>query len=109
MARILTLHDPAEARGYYESGLWRADTLYGLAARWAAERGDAPALRDPARRLNWRELVAQADVVAAALHGAGLIAGDRVSVFMRNRVEAVIVFLACSRNGYVFNTSLHAT
>ncbi len=109
MARILTLHDPAEARHYYESGLWRADTLYGLAARWAAERGDAPALRDPARRLSWRELVAEADVVAAALHGAGLTSGDRVSVFMRNRVEAVTVFLACSRNGYVFNTSLHAT
>ncbi len=109
MARILTLHDPAEARRYYESGLWRADTLYGLAARWAAERDDAPALRDPSRRLNWRQLVAEADVVAAALHGAGLTSGDRVSVFMRNRVEAVIVFLACSRNGYVFNTSLHAT
>ena len=109
MARILTLHDPAEARIYYEAGLWRADTLYGLAARWAAERGDAPALRDPGRRLSWRELVAEADVVAATLHNAGLISGDRVSVFMRNRVEAVIVFLACSRNGYVYNTSLHAT
>ena len=109
MARILTLHDPAEARVYYEAGLWRADTLYGLAAHWAAERGDAPALRDPCRRLSWRELVAQADVVAATLHNAGLISGDRVSVFMRNRVEAVIVFLACSRNGYVYNTSLHAT
>ena len=109
MARILTLHDPAEARIYYEAGLWRGDTLYGLAARWAAERGDAPALRDPSRKLSWRELVAEADVVAATLHNAGLISGDRVSVFMRNRVEAVIVFLACSRNGYVYNTSLHAT
>ena len=109
MARILTLHDPAEARAYYDSGLWRTDTLYGLAARWAAERGDAPALRDPSRRLNWRDLVAEADLVAATLHGAGLTSGDRVSVFMRNRVEAVIIFLACSRNGYVFNTSLHAT
>ena len=109
MARLLTLHDPAEARDYYDAGLWRDDTLYGFAARWAAERGDAPALRDPSRRLTWRKLVAEADVVAAALHGAGLTSGDRVSVFMRNRVEAVIVFLACSRNGYVFNTSLHAT
>lgn len=109
MARILTLHDPAEARGYYQSGLWRDDTLYSLAARWAAERGDAPALRDPSRRLSWRELVAEADMVAAALGDAGLMAGDRVSVFMRNRVEAVIIFLACSRNGYVLNTSLHAT
>ena len=109
MARILTLHDPAEARDYYQSGLWRSDTLYSLAARWAVERSDAPALRDASRRLSWQELVAEADVVAADLHDAGLISGDRVSVFMRNRVEAVIIFLACSRNGYVFNTSLHAT
>lgn len=109
MARILTLHDPAEARNYYESGLWRSDTLYSLAARWGAERGDAPALRDASRRLGWRELVAEADVVAGALSSVGLISGDRVSVFMRNRAEAVILFLACSRNGYVLNTSLHAT
>lgn len=109
MARILTLHDPAEARAYHEAGLWRTDTLYSLAARWAAERGDSRALRDSSRTLTWRELVAEADVVAAALQDAGLIAGDRVSVFMRNRVEAVIIFLACARNGYVFNTSLHAT
>jgi acyl-CoA synthetase len=28
---------------------------------------------------------------------------------MSNRAEAVVVFIACSRNGYVFNTSLHHT
>jgi acyl-CoA synthetase len=33
--------------------------------------------------------------------------GDRVSVCTGNRVEAVSIFLACSRNGYVYNTSLH--
>ena len=109
MARILTLHDPAEARAYYAAGLWREETMYGLATRWARERGDAPALRDPWRRLNWREAVEEADRVAAALHDAGVSTGDRVSVFMSNRIEAVIIFLACSRNGYVFNTSLHAT
>lgn len=109
MARILTLYDPVEAAAYYQAGLWRTDTLYSLAACWAAERGEAPAIRDPWRRLTWLELVAEADAVAASLHAAGLVPGDRVSVWMGNRVEAVVVFLACSRGGYVFNTSLHAT
>ena len=109
MPRILTLHDPAEAAAYYAAGLWRRDTLYALAAGWAAERGDASAIRDPWRRLTWRELVAEADAVAAALHAAGLVPGDRVSVWLGNRIEAVAIFLACSRGGYIFNTSLHAT
>ena len=38
---------------------------------------------------------------------AGLKRGQRVSVWLPNRVEAVVVFLACSRNGYVCNPSLH--
>ncbi|MFS0736623.1 class I adenylate-forming enzyme family protein [Sphingomonas sp. 1P06PA] len=109
MGRLLTLHDPAEASRYYAAGLWRQDTLYSLAARWASERGGAFALRDAKCRLTWRELVADADRIAAALHDAGLQPGDRVSVWMGNRAEAVAIFLACSRNGYVFNTSLHAT
>ena len=33
--------------------------------------------------------------------------GQRVSVWLPNRVEAVVVLLACSRNGYVCNPSLH--
>ena len=109
MNRLLTLHHPAAARRYYAEGLWQVDTLYALAERWAAERGNMPALRDHHRRVSWRALVAEADRVAAALHRQGLVPGDRVSVWMNNRIEAVAIFLACSRNGYVFNTSLHAT
>ena len=107
MARLLTLHDPGEARAYYEDGLWRRDTLYSLVAQWAQQRGDAPALRDPYRRLSWAELKAEVDSVAATLHAEGLRSGDRVSVWMSNRIEAVVVFLACSRNGYVCCPSLH--
>ena len=46
---LLTLHDPAEARRYYEAGLWRDETLYALLARHAAERPDDFALRDARR------------------------------------------------------------
>lgn len=107
MSHLLTLHDPARARENYLSGVWQTDTLYSLARRHATERGSAYALRDGARRLTWSALVAWTDAVAADLHGAGLRRGDRVSIWLPNRLENVIVLLACSRNGYVCNPSLH--
>ncbi|MFT3816620.1 MAG: class I adenylate-forming enzyme family protein [Rubrivivax sp.] len=107
MSHLLTLHDPATAREHYLSGIWQTDTLYALARRHAAERGGDFALRDATRRLSWSALVAWVDAVAADLHEAGLRPGDRVSLWLSNRLEGIVVFLACSRNGYVCNPSLH--
>ena len=46
MRPFLTLHHPAQARRYYEQGVWRADTFYGLLARHAARAArDAVACR----------------------------------------------------------------
>jgi acyl-CoA synthetase len=104
---LLTLHDPAAARRYYAEGLWQNDTFYTLLQRHARERPDAPALRDATQRLCWAELLSAVDAVAADLDAAGLKRGERVAIWLPNRVEAVIVFLACSRNGYVCNPSLH--
>jgi acyl-CoA synthetase len=104
---LLTLHDPAAARRYYTEGLWREDTFYTLLQRHTRQRPDAYALRDATRRLTWIELLTAVDAVAADLDHAGLKRGERVAVWSPNRVEAVIVFLACSRNGYVCNPSLH--
>ncbi|MGD9614924.1 MAG: class I adenylate-forming enzyme family protein [Alphaproteobacteria bacterium] len=104
---LLTLHDPANARRYYEAGLWRDDTLYELLARHAAERSDDFALRDGRHRLTWSGLRRLVDAIAGDLHAAGLKRGERVAVWLPNRVEAVAVFLACSRQGYVCNPSLH--
>lgn len=104
---LLTLHDPATARAYYADGQWRDETLYGCAAAHAAARPDAFALRDGARRLTWAGLVRWADAVAADLAAAGLRPGDRVGVWLPNRVEATVVFLACSRAGFVCTPSLH--
>jgi acyl-CoA synthetase len=109
MGQLLTLHQPRQAKAYYQTALWQNDTLYSLVHTWAKKKGDAFALRDSSRRVTWSELKASIDQVAAELDTAGLVPGDRVSVWMSSRVEAVIVFLACSRNGYVFNTSLHRT
>jgi acyl-CoA synthetase len=107
MASLLTLHDPQEARSYYDSGLWQRDTLYSLLVRNATTRGAAYGLRDPKTRLTWNEALTWVDSVADALHQVGVRRGDRVSVWLPNRVEATIVFLACARNGYVCNPSLH--
>src|SRR6266581_7001194 len=104
---LLTLHDPAAARRYYAAGLWRADTLYTLLRDHAARRPDDFALRDGTRRLTWRALLALVDAVAADLDDAGLKRGERVAVWLPNRVEAVAVLLACSRQGYDCSPSLH--
>jgi len=107
LSTILTLHDPQVARRYYAEGYWREDTFYTLLAAHARLRPDAFALRDSRHRLTWKALVDWVDAVAADLHSAGVRRGQRVAVWLPNRVEAVIVQLACSRNGYVCNPSLH--
>ena len=107
MGKLLTLHDPSSARAYYDAGVWRSETMYLLARSHAAKRPDAFAVRDASRRLSWRALLAWVDAVAADLHAAGLRSGDRVSVWLPSRLESVVVLLACSRNGYVCNPSLH--
>ena len=104
---LLTLHDPAAARRYYEAGVWRDETLYRLLRRHAAARPDDFAVRDGTTRLGWSALLKLVDAVAADLDAAGVKRGERVAVWLPNRVEAVAVLLAASRNGYVCNPSLH--
>ncbi|CAL8479325.1 class I adenylate-forming enzyme family protein [Caballeronia sp. S22] len=107
MQNILTLHNPQRAREYYLTGVWQQDTLYSLARRHTRERPTAYALRDATRRLTWREVTEWVDSVAESLHRGGLRPGDRVGVWLPNVIETVIIFLACSRNGYVCAPSLH--
>ncbi len=107
MGHLLTLHDPRTARRYYEAGVWRADTFYTLLAGHAARRPQDFAVRDGARRLTFAELLGWVDAVADAFAEAGLRSGERVSLWLSNRLEALVAFLACARNGYVCNPSLH--
>ena len=107
MSAILGLHHPARAQAYYGAGWWQQDTLYGLLRANAQTRPDRPAVRDRARRLSWVDLYRWVEAIAIDLHAAGLRPGDRVSVWLPNRVETIAIALACSRNGYVCNPSLH--
>lgn len=107
MRRFLTLHHPEHARLWYERGAWQADTFYTLALANARARPNAFALRDRERRFTWSQLVRWVDAVADFLHEKGLTRGDRVALLLPNRAEAVAIFLACSRNGYVCIPALH--
>jgi acyl-CoA synthetase len=104
---VLTLLNPQQAARHYASGAWRKDTLYSLLQKHAAERPGDHALRDARVRLAWRELLAWVDATAQGLHLAGVRRGQRVAVWLPSRAESVVMLLACARNGYVCNPSLH--
>ncbi len=109
MHAFLTLHDPAKARQYYESGVWAAETFYSLMAAHAKQHPAELAVRDRHRSVDWQTLKAWADGTAADLRAQGLVQGDRVCIWMSNRIEAVVMLLACSREGFACNPSLHRT
>ncbi len=109
MRPFLTLHHPVRARRYYASGSWSRETFYDLLAAHAAARPDVPALRDGSRTLTWRQVLAWVEGVSAETRRLGLAGGDRVSIWMSNRLEAVLLFIACSRDGLACNPSLHRT
>ena len=107
MSTILALHDPQTAHRYYAERLWQQHTLYSLVREHARSRPAAYALRDAVHRLTWSDLAAWVDSVAEDLHQAGVRRGERVSIWIPSRVESVVTLLACSRNGYVCNPSIH--
>lgn len=109
MRPYLTLHDPARAAAFYTAGLWQKDTFYGLLSRHAANRPDALALQDGRHQLTWRQLREWVDGVAAELRAFRLTGGDRMAIWMSNRAEAIVTFLACAREGIACNPSLHRT
>ncbi|MBX5453827.1 MAG: acyl--CoA ligase [Acidobacteriia bacterium] len=109
MRPFLTLHHPAVAQRYYAAGLWRAETLHDLLTAHTAARPEAVCALDGRRKLTWAGLAAWVDGIAAWLRGVGLSQGEAVSIWMSNRLEAVATFLACSREGFACNPSLHRT
>lgn len=107
MRPFLTLHHPSLARRYYADGVWQKDTFYSLLRQHAGRAPDAIALRDGRHQLTWRQLIDWVDGVSADLEGQGISAGSRVSMWLGNRAEAIVMFLACARNGIACNPSLH--
>jgi len=104
---LLTLHNPAAARRYYEAGLWRPETFCDLLEKHASERPNAFAIRDSGRRLTWAEFKDLVERISGHLAAAGVGLGDRIGLRLSNRVEGVAALLAASRIGCVANPSLH--
>jgi acyl-CoA synthetase (AMP-forming)/AMP-acid ligase II len=102
-----TLHSHALIKQYYAAGFWRNDTIYSLVRAHAERTPERCAVRERQRRLNYQQLAAAADALAAELAAQGLKSGDRVAVWLPNRIERVIALIACSRNGFVCCPSLH--
>lgn len=109
MRPFLTLHNPAAAQKYYQDKLWFDETFYDLATKHATARPHALALQDGFTKLTWQDVIHHADALARDLIDQGLCGGDRVSVWMSDCITPVIALLACSREGFVCNPSLHKT
>jgi acyl-CoA synthetase len=107
MSTILTLQDVERARQFYAAGHWRSDTLYKLFRASAERTPERFVLRDTNARLTFGAAREWVDALAQDLHDAGIRPGDRVSIWLPSRVETALIFLACSRMGFVCNTSLH--
>jgi acetyl-CoA synthetase len=63
-----------------------------VAIRWEGEPGDS-------RELTYADLLAGVSKAANALTGLGLVAGDRVAIYMPMVPEAIVAMLACARLG----------
>lgn len=66
-------------------------------------RGDPGglAVADHRLRLTWRELERRASQLAHLLQSRGLRRGDRMAIYLPNRVEVVVSLLACMKSGVI--------
>jgi acyl-CoA synthetase (AMP-forming)/AMP-acid ligase II len=104
---LLTSLSRGRLEQHYRDGFWKSDTIYTLVANQAKQTPDKFAIRDRSRRLTYRQLVQEADILARALQHRGVEPGQRVAVWVASRIEVAVAVLACSRNGYVCCPSLH--
>ena len=64
-----------------------------MAIRWEGEP------KDDSREITYSELLAEVCKAANALTDLGLVAGDRVAIYMPMLPEAIVAMLACARLG----------
>ena len=64
-------------------------------------RAGEPALEFKGQRFTFAELDTRANRLASLLTARGFCAGDRLAVYLENRVEFIDLFLACTRLGVI--------
>src|SRR6516165_10458721 len=69
-------------------------------AEWAIRTPDEPAIVSPTGTRTFAELDANANRLARALRGRGLVPGDAVALLAGNRPVFVETVFACQRAGY---------
>ena len=109
MSTLLTLSDPRRRAGYYAAGVWRDDTLYSLLL---APRAGSPGRLRAARCARAAHLGRSCAAGSMPWRPSICTEGRRAQRPARGGVAAlarrsVVTLLACARNGYVCNPSLH--
>jgi acyl-CoA synthetase (AMP-forming)/AMP-acid ligase II len=79
----------------------RPKNIWAMISEAAAKNPDGEALVCGARRMTWREVVAQSAQIAAGFQKLGLQSGDRVAVLLGNRIEFVLTMFAAAHAGLV--------
>src|SRR5262245_48910292 len=72
-----------------------------LIARWAAERGEAAAAIEGARRLTWREYAIARNRLADSLARLGLRPGEHVAIYAQNSLENLLAAAAVRALGAI--------
>jgi len=67
-----------------------------------AGRCDEPALEFGGRTLTFGEIDERSNRVANALLARGFVKGDRLCVYLPNRIELIDLYLACIKTGVIF-------
>jgi cyclohexanecarboxylate-CoA ligase len=99
-----TVHDrysSTEIASYYDTGLWRSETLPEIADRQAVGQPDKVFVSDGTNSLNYRELADSSLALAAGFIRMGIKAGDRVSVQIPSWSEFTQIALALARIGAI--------
>src|SRR5688572_6710544 len=65
-------------------------------------RRDRPALEWQGTTYTFGEIDERANRMANALAARGLAAGDRLCVYLANRIEMIDLYLACIKTGVIF-------
>ena len=55
-------------------------------------------------KISWNELYSKVCKLSAYFNKIGLTAGDRVAGYVPNKIEAIVSFLACAKNGIIWSS-----